>query len=58
LHRAVVDQQPPGDPDRNVVDGQHGGVFTGATGERNPIKAAKSLRRFSESPSWLPVWER
>jgi hypothetical protein len=25
LYRAVVDQKPPGDPDRNIVDGEHAG---------------------------------
>jgi hypothetical protein len=27
LHRALVDQKASGDPDRNVIDGQHGGLL-------------------------------
>jgi hypothetical protein len=25
LYRAVVNQKPPGDPDRDIVDGEHAG---------------------------------
>src|ERR1700721_2159824 len=36
LHRALVDQKPPGDPDRDIVDGEHAGFspqpFQNATG--------------------------
>ena len=49
LHRAVVDQKPSGDPDRDVGDGKHAALSPEPAAKRNPfigkIRLIGGLRR-------------